>query len=329
MKAVALISSGLDSLLAVKAIRDLGIEVIGLHCMFHFDSTADSDIQNTMNRLFNPVNIPVVIRNVTNDFYPILINPEHGYGKEVNPCIDCKIFMLRQAKQFMNDIGASFIITGDVVGQRPMTQKQPILYFIEKKAAVAGMVVRPLSAKKLRKSQPEQKGWIDRSRLYGISGRGRKLQIALAEKFGINEYEQPAGGCILTTPQFGQRARALFRNRKKSEISVEDIQLLRLGRHYWPSGYLHVIVGRNEQDNRMLEAFAAHRTVIEPLEITGPLTLVENARNQEDLNIAAAITARYCKHRNHMIKMRCRHNNEEGVLTVIPFSEQKISAWRI
>lgn len=329
MKIAALISSGLDSRLAAKTMRNLGFEVIGLHCVFRFDPTADPDMQSRMDRLYARDGIPVVIRDVTRDFFPILLDPKHGFGSEVNPCIDCKIFMYRQARLFMNEIGARFLVTGEVLGQRPMTQNKPALVRIEKESGMDGLVVRPLSARHLPETLPEQKGWIDPKRLFGITGRGRKEQIALAEKFSIAEYEQPAGGCILTTPQFGSRARALFEHRRKSDISVSQFQLLRLGRHFWPNDHLQVIVGRNERDNRILEQYTEGRTVIEPVHIAGPLTLAEPIRNPSDLRIAARITARYCRHQNQPVQMRYTSQSSEGILDVKALSEADVSRWRV
>jgi len=331
IKAVALVSSGLDSLLSVKIVRDMGIDITGLHCVFRFDPTEEVEaIRMALDQLFNPFGVPVIIRDVTDDFFPLLIHPDHGYGSEVNPCIDCKIFMYKQARQLMEKMGASFLVTGEVVGQRPMSQNKSTLYHIESQAGMRDRVLRPLSANNLRKCLPEKKGWIDREQLFGITGRGRKMQMVLADNFSIHNYNQPAGGCILTTPQFGERTRALFSHRKKSDISVSDIQLMRLGRHFWPNNHLHVIVGRNREDNQNLEKYVQNRIMIEPAEIAGPLTLAENIHDQTDLHIAAAITARYCRHQNQPVVMKYKNSgNIFSRLIIRAFPEDQILQWQI
>ena len=329
IKAVALVSSGLDSMLAAKIVYDMGIEVTGLHCVFRFDPTIETDIQTKLDQLYHPVGIPVLVKDVTPDFLQIVLNPAHGYGSQVNPCIDCKIFMYRQAARVMKETGAAFLVTGEVLGQRPMTQNKPMLYHIEKLAEMKGNVLRPLSACKLRETIPEREGWVSRERLFGMAGRGRKEQIALAAEFGFDHYPQPAGGCILTNPQFSRRAFALLQHKSKTDIGISDMQLLRLGRHFWPKPYLHVIVGRSEQDNQFLESSAEHRTHIEPVDISGPVTLAEGVKNQEDLYLACAITARYCRHQNLPVRMRVRQNSGMSEIEVKGLSEADVAAWRV
>jgi tRNA-specific 2-thiouridylase len=294
-KAVALVSSGLDSMLAAFIIKRMHIEVIGMHCVFRFDTKADFNCLPLENR-FRPAGIPVMVQDVTAEFLPVLLKPQHGYGSQVNPCIDCKIFMFRRAKEFMRETGADFLVTGEVLGQRPMTQTRPMMIHIEKESGLKGRVLRPLCALHMEMTVPEQQGWIDRKQLYAFSGRGRKDQIALAKTLGIEEYEQPAGGCILTNPQFAARVRALLKFRKIEEIHITDYQLLRLGRHFWLNSGLHCIVGRNEQENVTLERFREGRAAIEPKQIPGPLVLAETQR-QDDIRLCCSIAARYCKHR--------------------------------
>lgn len=328
-KAVALISSGLDSMLAVKTVHDLGVDVTGLHCVFRFDPTADESAQDTLRQQFKSLGIPMIVLDVTDDFLQVVLYPEHGYGSEVNPCIDCKIFMFMQAKKVMQEIGASYLITGEVSGQRPMTQNKPMMYHIEKMADLKGLVVRPLTAKNLRETLPEQQGWIHRDKLYDFAGRGRKQQITLAKSFGIEHYNQPAGGCILTTPQYSKRAHALFKHRVRSDISISDMQLLRLGRHFWPNDHLHVIVGRSESDNILIDNYSRHCIRIEPVDLKGPVSLVENVRDHRDIEMACKITARYCRHEGAAVRMGCTENHQVKELSVKPFGEADIAQWRI
>ncbi len=208
IKAVALVSTGLDSQLAAKIVHDLGIEVIGLHCVFRFDPFIKED-QEKVDALFRPLGVSVQTVDLTEAFLPVLLDPPHGYGSNFNPCIDCKVFMFQYAKQFIHEAGADFLITGEVAGQRPMTQKTPMIVHIERAAGLEGRVLRPLSAKLLKPSVPELQGWVDRDQLLDISGRGRKTQLALVKAFGIQEYNTPAGGCILTNPQFSLHEKLL------------------------------------------------------------------------------------------------------------------------
>ena len=328
MKAVALVSSGLDSMLAARIVRNQDIDVVGLHCVFRFDPAARSDHRPLLERRLASAGIPVVVHDVTDRFLPVVLYPGHGYGSQVNPCIDCKIFMFKQAGELMREINADFMVTGEVLGQRPMTQTRPMMIHIEKESGLKGRVLRPLCALHMEETLPEKHGWIDRKKLFAFAGRGRKNQIALAKTLGIEAYEQPAGGCILTNPQFGARARALFKFRKKDEILISDFQLLRLGRHFWPHSRFHCIIGRNEQDNTLLERFGAVRTAIEPKYIPGPLALAET-QQPDEIELSCRIAARYCKHENQPVLMECRRGGEVFEIEAVPFTETEIEAWRI
>ena len=327
-KAVALVSSGLDSMLAARIVRNQNIDVIGLHCFFRFDPTAGSDRLPLLESRFKHAGIPVIVRDVTDQFLSIVLYPRHGYGSQVNPCIDCKIFMFKQAGELMHEIGADFLVTGEVLGQRPMTQTRPMMIHIEKESGLRGRVLRPLCALHMEETLPEKQGWIDRKKLFAFAGRGRKNQIALVKTLGIKEYEQPAGGCILTNPQFGARARALLKFRKKEEILISDFQLLRLGRHFWPHSRFRCIVGRNEQDNIWLEEFSAVRTAIEPKHITGPLALAET-REPDEIELSSRIVARYCRHEDRPVLMECRRAGRISEIEAVPFTEAEVEAWRI
>jgi tRNA-specific 2-thiouridylase len=327
-KAVALVSSGLDSMLAAFIVKKLNIEVVGLHCVFRFDPNAESDHRLLLENRFLPAGIPVIVRDVTDQFLPVVLKPHHGYGSQVNPCIDCKIFMFRRAKELMLETGADFLVTGEVLGQRPMTQNRPMMIHIEKESGLRGLVLRPLCALHMEITVPEQEGWIDREQLFAFAGRGRKDQIALAETLGVKEYEQPAGGCILTNPQFAARVRALLKFRKIEEIQIADFQLLHLGRHFWPNPSLHCIVGRNEQDNAILERFCEGRAAIEPKHIPGPLALAETLE-QDDIELSSRIVARYCKHRGQPVLMECRLGDRIFEIVANPLRESEIAMWRI
>lgn len=330
VKAIAMISSGLDSLLAARIMHEQGIDVLGLHCMFRLDPTAPEDIRSRIQSLFEPAGIPVRVDDITAPFFQMVLHPPHGYGKGINPCIDCKIFMFRHAKSVMAETGAQFLITGEVVAQRPMSQHKPTLFHIEKEAGLRRLIVRPLSARILPPTIPEENGWIDRDRLYGISGRNRREQMALADSLNIQTYEQPAGGCILTDPAYAKRAKVLMQHRGKSALTPEDFNLLRLGRHFWTDTGLHVIVGRHESDNLYMESFRNGRWAFEPAEVTGPLVLAEGVRNESDIRLAAGITARYCgKNKGDSFRIQYRSPDQSGICEAEPIPDEEIRDWQV
>ncbi|HDQ44780.1 MAG TPA: hypothetical protein ENN17_04660 [bacterium] len=330
VRALALVSSGLDSMLAAKLVRDQGIDVTGIHCMFRFDPAGQEDPQSRFDRLFGPLDIPVQIHDVTDAFLRMVLDPPHGYGKGLNPCIDCKIFMLRHARDLLASLDARFVVTGEVAGQRPMSQMKPTLFHIEKESGIRGLIVRPLSARCLPPSIPEKRGWVDRNRLFGISGRSRKIQIEIAESLGIRLYNQPAGGCILTDLNYASRAKRLFRERERSAITPEDMRLLRPGRHFWTDRGVHVVVGRDEADNGVLEGFRTGRWVFEAVDFTGPLVLAENVRDAADIETVAAITARYCgRNKADRFRIRFAGPRESGEVTAVPVDDAVLNGWMV
>ncbi len=310
-------------------IKRLGIEIIGLHCLFRFDPFSDEDRIRRLYELFKPHNIPVIVKDITDDFLKMFLEPDHGYGSEMNPCIDCRLMTLQYGKAFMEEIGAKFIITGEVVGQRPMTQNKPTLFHVDKVSGLKGIILRPLSARILPPTVPEEEGWVDRGKLHDFSGRSRKPQIALAAQLGIDDYNQPAGGCLLTDPEWARRAKKLIKNRNTNEISLESIRMLRLGRHFWPNDHLWIVVGRNEQDNRILELFGEGRWVFEPDQIEGPLAIAENVLNETDRKTVSGIVARYCsKCRNDEVSIHYR-GSEEGICKVGKTPDAMMKLWRV
>ena len=284
MKAIALISGGLDSSLAAKLVKEEGIEVIGLKFKIPFCPDGSKN--------FSDLGIEIKEVNINDDFLEMMKNPRYGYGANMNPCIDCKILMLRRAKELMKEYGAQFIITGEVLGQRPMSQHKQALETIAKKAGLEGLVLRPLSARLLAETIPEKEGWIKRDKLLSFSGRGRKPQLALAETLGIREYAQPAGGCLLTEPEFSKRLKDLVSH---EGLSLEGIELLKLGRHFKISQKARLIVGRNEKENRDLLNLAREGDYLfMPKEIPGPTALGRGIFNDELIELSGGITCRYC-----------------------------------
>ena len=288
MKALTLLSGGLDSILATKLVSDQGIEVVALNFILPF-TAEKGDYAGAVAKRFG---IHLIRVEAGEEYLDILRNPKHGYGSGMNPCIDCHIYMLREAKRVAKEIGAEFMFTGDVLGERPMSQYRKALELEEKEAGLEGMVLRPLSAKLLPETIPERKGWIDRSKLLAISGKSRKPQIALAQEFGLqDEYPAPAGGCLLTYKEFASKVRDLFEH--KEEITIRDALLLKIGRHFRVESS-KIIVGRNEEENKLLsDSKSIEDYVFEVPGYGSPITILEGAKSKEAIEIAAKLTARY------------------------------------
>ncbi len=331
LHAVALISSGLDSLLAAKIVQNQGIDIRGVCFVFGFDNLAERAEAGSVASLFRPFGIPVDVIDFSDIIVPIILNPRHGLGSAVNPCIDCHIAMLRRAKTIMDDMGARFLVTGEVVGQRPMSQTKQMLIHINKETDFGDLILRPLSAKLLQPTHPESEGWVDRDKLYDISGRSRKRQFALAEELGIKQFQSPAGGCILTEPTFSERVKAYWSHHGKEGVTAETFRLLRLGRHFWPRDHLHVIVGRDQKDNEALSAFAGGRWAFEAADTEKtPLVLAEHVHDDSDIRTAASITARYCSMRGDpFVRILCQKGMEEMIIEVNPASETDLESWRV
>jgi tRNA U34 2-thiouridine synthase MnmA/TrmU len=240
------------------------------------------------------IGISLKVLNVSEEYLHVIRHPKHGYGSNMNPCIDCRIFMLKKAKVYMEGAGASFIVTGEVLGQRPMSQRRDAMRLIEKEAGLEGYILRPLSAKFLPITIPEKEGWISRESLLAIQGRSRKPQIQLADHYGIRDYPCPAGGCLLTDPGFAKRIRDLMEH--KPDFSLNDVHLLKIGRHFRLSPRLKLVVGRNEEDNKKIQTFAQDGDVLlKVLHHPGPLSLLRGEPNNTEIGRAASITVRYGK----------------------------------
>jgi len=292
-KAVALLSGGLDSALAIHLVQRQGVEIAALHLPSFF-SPLDTDDENSPVRLLaRQLGVPLLLREKGDDFLDIIRNPRYGHGKNLNPCIDCRIYSFIKAKQVMDEVGASFIVTGEVVGQRPMSQRRDALRLIEKQADCRGIILRPLSAQVLPSTRPEEEGVVDRQELLGISGRGRKTQLRLADELGLSGYSPPAGGCLLTDKGFSQRVRDLLS--EEMEVHKRDLALLRVGRHIRLRPQLKIIVGRNQSDNQRLESLSGGRTIFNPVDFPGPLVLVHGDPNAEEESLIASVLRRYAR----------------------------------
>jgi tRNA U34 2-thiouridine synthase MnmA/TrmU len=296
MKAISLISGGLDSILAAKIIQSQRIEVIPLNFKIPFSQAAkkiSSQNQNKIKEVAANLGIELKTVDITKEFLELLESPRYGFGSNMNPCIDCKIFMLTKARELLGPWGAEFIITGEVLGQRPMSQNRQSLELIEKRAGLEGLLLRPLSAKLLPETIPEQRSWVQRDKLLGFSGRSRRPQMELARELGIKEYPNPAGGCLLTDPEFAKRLKELIAHQ---ELSLENIELLKIGRHFRISPRAKLMVGRNEKENEELLKLAEENDYLfMPTEkIAGPTSLARGEFNEESLKLCCSITCRYC-----------------------------------
>jgi len=295
MKAVSLFSGGLDSILAAKIIQEQQIEVAAFYFLLPFCYIKEEeqiDAVKTARRF----NIPIEVFYGGRDYIEMVKSPKHGYGKNINPCIDCKIFMMKKAKIFMEEIGAFFLVSGEVLGQRPMSQRKKAMELIEKEAGIEGLLLRPLSAKLFPPTIPEEKGWIKRENLCAFEGRNRKPQIALAKKLRLSEYPSPAGGCSLTDHGFSIRLRDALEH---NEDTISELQLLNFGRHFRLKSGAKLIVGRNEKENNIIEELAEKEDIlIEGKDFGSPIALLKNSKNPEDIDISSSICVRYSKKRD-------------------------------
>jgi hypothetical protein len=308
-KAVALISGGLDSLLAARVVMEQGVHVEGINfftgfCVeghTHAIRKQDRAKPKRNNALWSAeqLGIKLHIVDVIEEYKDVVINPKHGYGSNLNPCLDCKVFMIDKAREWIDEHGFDFIITGEVIGQRPMSQRKDTMQVIARDSGAEDRLVRPLCAKNLPVTMPETRGWLDRDQLYGFNGRSRKPQIELAEKFGFEDYAQPAGGCcFLTDKQYSVKLADLWATRGTREYDLDDIMLLKVGRHLRPRPNFKIIVGREEGENRFLEGYRKRFVHMIPRSHSGPLVLLDGELTAGDIELAARLAARFSKGRD-------------------------------
>ncbi len=327
MKAIALLSGGLDSTLAAKVVMEQGVELEALNFMTLFCTcTSRGATCLASKKAVETLGIPLRVFNVSEEYLGVVKNPKHGYGRNMNPCIDCRIFILRKAKAYMQDSGAAFIVTGEVLGQRPMSQRREAMRLIEKEAELDGLILRPLSAHALPMTIPEKEGWVDREKLLRFQGRSRKPQIKLAEHYGIRDYPCPAGGCLLTDPGFAKRMKDLLLHNPL--FSLNDVHLLKVGRHFRLSDGLKLIVGRNEEENQKIRTFARDQDILLKVSgFPGPLSLLRGEPGEGDVEKAAAVTVHYSKakeSRNAEVTFTSAHEDRYQSLSASPLSRREI-----
>jgi len=336
-KAVALISGGLDSLLAAKLMIDQGIHVEGINfytgfCVeghTHAIRKKDKAKPKRNNALWSAeqLGIKLHIIDIIDEYKDVLINPKHGYGANMNPCLDCKIFMVSKARQWMEENGFDFIITGEVVGQRPMSQRKNLLPVVVRESGALDRLVRPLCAKNLAATLPEREGWIDRDKLKDFSGRNRKPQMALAAEYGFEDYATPAGGCcFLTDKNYSDKLVDLWQARNKKDYELDDIMLLKVGRHLRPQPHYKIIISREDGENKFLKGYKKHFSSIEIESHNGPLTLVDGELSDEDFLFAARIAARFSQGREAdtvTVKIT-RRSGEEQIVDITPLPSEEV-----
>lgn len=287
-KVLAMISGGLDSTLAAKLVKDQGIEVIGI-CFKSYFFGADSAV-----KMAEQISVPLVVIDFSEEHLKMAKNPKHGRGKNMNPCIDCHAMMMNYSGKLLEEYNADFIITGEVLNQRPMSQNRSALDVVKKESGFSDKILRPLCAKNLTPTKMELDGLIDREKLMDISGRSRKIQMELAEKWGIVDYPSPAGGCKLTEPNFSRRLKDLFEHNDKT--SACDIQLLKYGRHMRVSKNAKIISTRTGEEVEEVKKCLTDKDYIFLAEnFKGSMVVIVGAPEKEDIEFAARVTGRYCK----------------------------------
>jgi len=330
-RAIALLSGGLDSQLAILLMRKQNIEVTAVTFLMHFGcdmsdtSSCSSDASSTAAKF----GFEVKLCHLADKFTEIVKNPKFGHGKNMNPCMDCRILMLKEAKEFMRMSGADFIVTGEVLGQRPMSQRRDTFPVIDREAGVKGYVLRPLSAKLMPLTIAEEQGIVDREQLYGITGRGRKDQMALARELGLEDYPAPAGGCLLTDPIYSFRLRELLRH--SPDPTLKELNLLRLGRQFRLPGGLKAIVGRDEKENNKIEAYAEKGDYQFWLDDFGsPTVLIDSSASEQDILTTARLCVRHSDAKKlSEAEVTVKRDGIESKLKVSPTSDDELEAMRI
>ncbi len=295
MKAISLLSGGLDSTLATKIIKDMGIEVIALNFTSPFCQCGGKHkdgCKHKAQEMAEQLGVELKMLNTSAEFVEIIKHPKYGFGSGANPCIDCRILKFSTAKKYMEEIGASFIITGEVVGQRPMSQNRRAMDIIEKESGLDGLIVRPLCAGHMAPSIPEQKGWIDRSKLLSIEGRSREKQLDLVDEYKIENHACPAGGCLLTDKNFSMKIKDL---RKSEMLNLNNARLFVYGRYFAVTEKFKMAVGRDEAENKIVQNFASPGDLLIIPSTKGPSAIGRGDVTEENIQKALGIIAHYCK----------------------------------
>lgn len=319
-RALALMSGGLDSILAAKLIKDQGIEVIGI-CFISAFFSEDNAV-----RMAEQIDVPLKVVDFTQEHFDMVKNPKHGYGKNMNPCIDCHAMMMRYAGKMLKELDADFIITGEVLNQRPMSQNYKALGVVKKESGFEEYILRPLCAKNLPATKMEEDGLVDRDKLLDISGRSRKPQMELARRWNINEYPSPAGGCKLTEPNFSMRLEDLIRT--NPGCTPEDTFILKHGRHFRLNDNVKVISSRDEEDfNAMKPLLKKGDYIFDTVDFPGSTIILIGEPNEDDIKIAASICGRYGKGKDEQevnVKYRKLEDMDIKIIKAAPAKDEDI-----
>ena len=345
-KAVALISGGLDSMLAARVMLDQGIHVEGInfftgfcveghtHAIRNKDQEKLDKKRNNALWTAEQLGIKLHIIDIIEPYKDVVLNPKHGYGANMNPCLDCKIFMVKEAHKWMTENNFDFIITGEVVGQRPMSQRKELLPVVQRESGIDDLLLRPLCAHNLEQTKPEREGWVDREKLLDFHGRNRKPQMALAKEFGIEDYAQPAGGCcFLTDANYSAKLQDMWQHRPSRDYTLDDIILLKVGRHIRPKPHFKMMVARDAGETRYLGGYKKQFKQLIMRSHSGPITLIEGDELQkEDIELAAQIAARYGQGRDaDSVEFEYSDKQQDGyTFSVTPMKASQIDAsWMI
>ena len=322
-RALAMVSGGLDSILAAKIIQEQGIEVIGICFRSFFFNEANAQ------RMSKQIGMPLVVVDFSDEHFGMVKSPKHGYGKNINPCIDCHAMMMKHAGRLLDEHNADFIITGEVLGQRPMSQNKGALNTVLKESGIGEKILRPLCAKNLPETEMELNGLVDREKLLDIKGRSRKIQMELAEKYGITEYPSPAGGCKLTEPGYALRLKELLEY--KESISERELELLKIGRHYRINSNAKIITTRSVDEAEQIKPHLAQEdTILLARDFNGPMTIIIGEADAENIKLAAEITGRYSKGKDEesiVIKYGCYGKPQNDTITVKPANDEVINEY--
>lgn len=342
-KAVSLISGGLDSLLATRVIMDQGVHVEGINfftgfCVeghTHAIRKKDRSKPKRNNALWvaEQLGIKLHIVDVIEEYKDVLLNPKHGYGQNMNPCLDCKGFMVRKAHEWIEKNDFDFIITGEVIGQRPMSQRKETMPVIARESGAGERLLRPLCAQFLPETLPEREGWVNREQMLDFSGRNRKPQMALAQEFGFKDYATPAGGCcFLTDKSYSEKLVDMWQHRSSRDYELDDIMLLKVGRHIRPRDNFKMIIAREEGENKFLEGYRKQFITMLSKSHSGPLVLIDGEIDADDVQLAAQIVARYGQGRDaEQVEVEVTYlDGEQELVSVSPLPADKVeSVWHV
>ena len=335
-KAVVLLSGGLDSMLAARMMLKQGIylEAINFYTGFcvegHTHAIRNSDKPRRNNALWSAeqLGIKLHIIDVIEEYKDVVINPKYGYGSNLNPCADCKTFMVRKAAEWMEQHNFDFIVTGEVRGQRPMSQTGKKMRIVAQESGIGDRLLRPLSAHHFEPTMPEREGWVDREKLKKITGRSRKPQIELCREWGIEDYAQPAGGCcFLTDENYSSKLADLWRVRGERRYELDDIMLLKVGRHLRPVDNFKLIICRDDGENNFARGYRNKFDHLWCSSHPGPLALIDGElHNDEQEQLAASLVARFGKGLNadQAEVVLARKGGEQKTLQVKPLAPEQV-----